>query len=517
MLPLPASISSTEHMSIARESFQIAAPPASRSGFSRFVRERPALAAGLLVLLSVIVLWPYRHFAGDDAYITFRFAHNLANGSGFAFNPGVPTYGSTAPLWVFMIAGLGRLGMDIPDAAHLLNWVFALIDVLLFFRLACRYLGKGAAAWIATALLIVDPWFVRWGLSGMENALALCLLMGMLLAQLELRNSGRINWISPLLAGLAGLCRPEMTLLSGLLILDMLVLERRRLRADIAIAIICYALIFVPWLWYALSVFHSPIPNTITAKISSDHALAFTRVLLYFASFWIFQALAVIAVLAFRPLRETAMRLLQDSRGAWLLPVSWAVILPAFYIAGGAPVAGRYMVFALPCYLLIGVAAWTVVWSRFPRTVAACAVATLLLVAAVQYQYCWYITRWPLGMDPRMIDAALTIKGMSRATDVIAADQIGVLGYYAQRPMLDIYGLASPQILPYRRQSDAAMWHYVRQSRAQYLFVIGTIDELSRIDSGYRSLTLIKAVPVQREGAAAAAGPIVYYLYRTNW
>jgi hypothetical protein len=495
---------------------QLGAPGHGPMELSRFVQRQPAVALVLLLLLAVGMLWPYRHFAGDDAYITFRFAQNLANGAGFAFNPGVPTYGSTAPLWVFLIAGVAHLGLDIPAAAHLLNWVFALVNVVLFFRLAGRYLGQGGA-WIATVLLIVDPWYVRWAMSGMENALALSLLMGMLLAQLRWRNSGRINWIAPLLAALAGLCRPEMTLLSGLLLADLLLLERRRLWANLLTACACYALIFIPWLWYTLAMFHSPIPNTITAKISSDHVLAFSRVLLYFASFWAFQALAVAALLAFRPLRDGAWQRLRQSDGAWLLPVAWALILPAFYIAGGAPVAGRYMVFALPCYLLIGVAAWQVLWDRFPRLVAFAALATLLLAAGVQYRYSWYLTRWPLGMDPRMIEAALKVRSLSRDTDVIAADQIGVLGYYAQRPMLDIYGLASPQILPSRKQSDAAMWQFVRRAKPQYLFVIGTVEQLSQFDPGYRSLTLIDTVPVQREGAAAIGGPIVYYLYRTNW
>jgi hypothetical protein len=488
------------------------------SGLSRFAHEKPVMAAAALVLLAIAVLFPYRHFAGDDAYITFRFARNLAEGGGFAFNAGIPTYGSTAPLWVFLIAGLHRLGLDVPDAAHAMNWLFAIADILLFFRLASLYLGRNSAAWIATLLLLADPWFVRWSISGMENPLALALLMGMLLSQLQLRNSGRINWTAPLLAGLAGLCRPEMTLLSGLLLLDNLILERRRLMANLVTACVTYAVIFLPWLWYALSVFHSPIPNTITAKVSADHLLALKRVGLYFATFWTFQGLAIMAILLVRPLRTRFAQQFRGSLGIWLLPAAWAVILPAFYIAGGAPVAGRYMVFGLPCYLLIGVAAWTVAWSRFPRLVGGAIVATLLLMVFVQYKYCWYITRWQQGMDPRIIDAALTLKRISRDTDQVAADQIGVLGYYSDRTVLDTYGLASPEVLPYRRMTDpAAIWRYVRERGVQYLFVINTIEELSGLDPAYKSLSLVQAMSVQREGANAAEGPTLYYLYRTNW
>lgn len=488
------------------------------AALTRLIRQRPSLALAALVCLAVAVLFPYRHFAGDDAYITFRFARNLAEGGGFAFNAGVPTYGSTAPLWVFLIAGLHRLGIDVPAAAHLLNWIFAIADVLLFFRLACRCLGTGAAAWIATLLLVLDPWFIRWSTSGMENALALALLIGMLLSQLQARNSGRINWAAPVLGALAGLCRPEMTLLAGLLLLDTVLFERRRLIGNLAALCIAYALIFVPWLGYALSVFHSPIPNTITAKISKDHLLALKRVGLYLATFWPFQAVALLAIGLARPLRQQFALQLRNDLAMWLLPVAWALLLPAFYVLGGAPVGGRYMVFGLPCYLLIGVAAWSVLWNKYPRLVTAAVVGTVCLVGYVQYKYCWYVTRWQQGMDPRMIEVALKLKQISKSTDEVAADQIGVLGYYSERPVLDTYGLASPEMIPYKKLPDEAeVWHYVRKRGVKYLFVINTIDQLSAWDPAYRSLSLVQATWVQREGANAADQPTLYYLYRTNW
>jgi hypothetical protein len=506
-------------MEMISEARSMALPPSfGLRGLSRFVQEQPVIAAALLVALAAVLLWPYRHFAGDDAHITFRFARNFAEGGGYVYNPGVPTYGSTAPLWVFLLAGLHRLGPTVPDAAHLLNWIFALADIVLFFRLALLYLGRNAAAFIAALLFVADPWFIRWGLSGMENPLALCLLMGMLLSQMALRNSGRVNWAAPACAALAGLCRPEMSLLCGLLLLDNLLLERRRLLANLLTALTAYTLVFGPWFAYALASFHTIIPNTITAKITSAHLLAAEHVGLYFATFWIFQALAVAVVVLSRPLLQSFASRYEGSLAIWFLPLAWALILPAFYVAGGAPVAGRYMMFGLPCYLLIGVAAWTVLADRFPRLVSAAIACTLLLMAFVQYRYCWYITRWPQGMDPRMIHAALTLKQISQSTDVVAADQIGVLGYYSERPVLDTQGLVSPEVMQYRRMPvKHAVWHYAYQRRVQYMFVISTIAQLAAVEPAYKSLTLIESVDVQREGASQVDAPEHYYLYKTNW
>ena len=59
-------------------------------------------------------------FPLDDSWIHLHFARNLAEGAGFAYNPGVPVAGSTAPLWTLLLAGafalagvaLGDSGLD---------------------------------------------------------------------------------------------------------------------------------------------------------------------------------------------------------------------------------------------------------------------------------------------------------------------------------------------------------------------------------------------------------------------
>jgi len=113
----------------------------------------------------------------------------------------------------------------------------------------------------------------------------------------------------------------------------------------------------------------------------------------------------------------------------------------------------------------------------------------------------------------------LTLKQVSKSTDLVAADQIGVLGYYSERPLLDIFGLVSPEIMPYRKHPDQGpVWRYVHERRAQYLLATDSIESLSQWDPAYRSLTVVKKVTVQREGAGAADNPpTVYYLYKTNW
>ncbi|HKW50623.1 MAG TPA: hypothetical protein VJQ53_02725, partial [Candidatus Eisenbacteria bacterium] len=82
-----------------------------------------------IVLLGLGHLAPFLGYLTDDTFIHLQFAKNLIGGHGFAFNAGEPTYGSTSPLWVLLLAGVGRFvpgaGATPGDVARMpeLAWV----------------------------------------------------------------------------------------------------------------------------------------------------------------------------------------------------------------------------------------------------------------------------------------------------------------------------------------------------------------------------------------------------------
>ena len=58
----------------------------------------------LLGAMAVTCAWVYRQFTQDDAYITYRFARNLADGYGFVYNVGEPVLGTSTPLYTLVLA-----------------------------------------------------------------------------------------------------------------------------------------------------------------------------------------------------------------------------------------------------------------------------------------------------------------------------------------------------------------------------------------------------------------------------
>ena len=84
----------------------------------------PALivtSAGL-ASLALGLLYLQHRFPHEDAYILFRYARNLAEGHGIAFNPGgPPAEGATDFLWMVTLAALNALGLDVAVAAVAAN------------------------------------------------------------------------------------------------------------------------------------------------------------------------------------------------------------------------------------------------------------------------------------------------------------------------------------------------------------------------------------------------------------
>ena len=223
-------------------------------------------AAAALGLGVAVFLWKTRQIAGsigvgafplDDSWIHMQFARNLAEGRGFAYNPGVPVSGSTAPLWTLALGGVFTVFGPHPALAKALGLVLALATAWLAGSLAELWTGRrelGLAALVVTAL--AGP--ILWGaLSGMEVSLAALLVT----AALVLRAREREGTAAVAL-GLGALARPEAILLLPLFWLSG-PLTRRRALTWLGPVAACVA----PWVAFNLATIGSPLPGTAVAKI----------------------------------------------------------------------------------------------------------------------------------------------------------------------------------------------------------------------------------------------------------
>ncbi|HET9328550.1 MAG TPA: hypothetical protein VFQ05_17420 [Candidatus Eisenbacteria bacterium] len=208
----------------------------------------PYLIPAALLLITRIGLALYIPFAAEDAYITFRYARNFANGFGLVFNPGEHVFGFSSPLWTLWLAVGIKLGAPPVPWARLSTLALEVVALVVVTTMLRRAFGN-RSAWCFAFFFAVWPYFGAASVSGMENQ-AMIGLMALAAAW-----CGAKNPLSGLALAALALMRPEGMVASAI------VAGWARWRDRwIAIGLVGAAVI-------ALAVyFGSPIPQSLIAK-----------------------------------------------------------------------------------------------------------------------------------------------------------------------------------------------------------------------------------------------------------
>ena len=180
-----------------------------------------ALAWMLLALLCSRVVSLYCFYLYDDAFITFRYAANLAAGNGFVYNLGERVQGITTPLWGLLLAVVDRAGFRMEPISRGLSILCETgVAAMLITRLTREKLPR--AALLAGFLFALDLYLAKAAVGGMESSLFLLLTVAAALACLAGRDA-----LAAALAEVSVFVRPE-GLLFALCLLLFTMIERRR-------------------------------------------------------------------------------------------------------------------------------------------------------------------------------------------------------------------------------------------------------------------------------------------------
>jgi len=235
-----------------------------------------ALVAGVPALFLHVAYFGF--FQADDAFISYRYAANWADGHGPVWNAGDRVDGYTNFLWTGLLAGAAKLGLQPPTMASWGGFAAATAALGATLALASRWPERrpeGALRWhplLAVLLLAANGSFAVWAFAGLETPLFTALIT--LGAYLHLREDAgeiRLPWSS--LAFLAAaLTRPEGLLIFGVTAAFKLYgwsrdgWSRDRMEFLLgwaALFALPYAFYF-GWHW---SYYGHPFPNTFYAKV----------------------------------------------------------------------------------------------------------------------------------------------------------------------------------------------------------------------------------------------------------
>lgn len=517
-----------------------------KEGFRYFV----LIGFGLLVMAFFLIL-EWNKNSGiqgvplDDSWIHYRFADNLRNGQGFAFNPDQPTPGSTSPLWVVLLSIID-FGYLIPSK---IIGIFAYLATAIlvyilgrFFHLRWYYaMFAGAATLAAGRLAWAAP-------SGMETT-SFTLISLLAIWSWARAPNGEIPWHTSLLFGIACLLRPEGYLLLGLSIIVWFLesddkTEWQRRLYVLAKHVIISGVVILPYLLFSFVTTGRFLPNTFYVK---RFAWDCQPSLAYFA--WI-SAVFWLDNFILTPLALVGV-VWTLSSGYWrakrglLLSCFWVLSLPLLYGVMAPCVSGyysRYTTPLIPVVMILGALGGQEIeaWVRFRwrhktqiphkveknRYLVRIVVLEGILLGMIPLILFWapFFAQSVADIQNMHVNIGNWLATESKNGDLIALNDIGAIGYIADREVIDLMGLVSPEVIEFVEKGEPGRWDkglafYIHETRPAFLVIFPNwfpemVDSLpvERIYSVRLADRTIAGLP----GLAMVGGGEMV-VYRLNW
>ena len=402
----------------------------------------------------------------DDAFITYRYARNLAEGAGLVFNPGEawePVLGTTTPAYSVLLALCGKLGADIIAASLSINILCEVGSAWLIARGFGLRRATSAVALLAFALL---PHLVRIGMGGMEAPL-FCLLA---LAAASAFARSRFAWAG-LFAGLTCTVRPEGVLLVGVLALFSLGSPRQLLRVCVPIALVGLATVGLLELFYG-----DFVPQSVHAKAHMHSAAVGAELWQRWQTILMQSFSPSVAYLPVLPLVALGMLCVLRRPGAPRLFTAFALAITASYLAARPHVWGWYFYVPLVAWC-IGLGAGferALEWfqARRPALPRWARSSVPLVLAIVCGTLCFGLAT-SIAPTPIPEKVYAPMQRWARATSklhpharILAAD-IGAIGWAWSGTVLDSEGLTWPQAFLYAHPNEM-----IEKERPEYVLLV---------------------------------------------
>lgn len=412
-------------------------------GHSTLAVNSPALWSGIAGVvcgfLAVLGLLLFGQWGYDDPFITYRYASNLLAGNGFVYNVGQRTLSTTAPFYAVMLAGLGLIWPDLPSLSNAVSAVSLVLSAALLFAWSHAY-GERAVGAIAALLLVLSPLMLMT--FGAETC----------------------TYIMFVLAGFYAYDRSRFFAAAGLLAVATMV------RPDAIVAIVALGIYHVvrrrsmPWrpvllytglvgIWYAGLWFYfgSPIPVTLLAKQQQGQmaiSTRFDRGLLALVRdygreplYWLHGVLALVG-----------LGWVATKARYWLPLLLWAALYLLAYSLLGVSRYFWYYTPLMPAFVVL-VAAGAVALLRLlgrwraPHwvAIAATVVLVLLLLVPVVKGAVWVVSTSDARLDV-YTEIGQWLEAYTPPQASVGALEVGIIGYYARRPIVDFAGLIQPDV-----------------------------------------------------------------------
>lgn len=455
-------------------------------------------AAVISVLLAVyyafyaLKLNGYFGFPLDDPWIHLTFAKNFSEYFSFSFYKNeMVTAGSTSPIYTFLIS----LAFLITKNEFILSYFFGIlffaVSVYAFFKLSELDFGREYLyVMILTIIFAVDNRINFIAVSGMETTMFILILIAT-----SYFYKKRNAVLTGILIGLIIWTRPDGVAFITALLFDYLIavyLSKKDKniilfsKQDLIKLGIIAGIIAAVYFVMNLMLSGSLLPNTYNAKLTyytpefrSRSDFFKNEVWGYFTSGSYLIIMTGFFLAVFFTFKDFFRKIYNPN----ILYISFtAALILIYYIK--LPYAhrfGRYLMPVIPFFILgsgLGIRDTAKMLGRYfkSRNVAIGIIIVILSVTAVYSTVNYLDNRKSYAeeckyINDRQVAAALWINQNTKETDIIATHDVGAIGYYSGRKLIDVAGLVTPELIDKIHQPDynKYMMEYLKNQGVSYL------------------------------------------------
>jgi hypothetical protein len=411
--------------------------------------DKRSIAIILFTTIFVRLLFHYlTGFTYDDAFITFRYAENIAAGHGFVYNMGEKVLGTTTPLFTLVLSALACLKVPLMTGALIVSLLVSGLTAVILYLFA-RSLGMAQFSLVPLTLYLFFPRLLATDTGGMETPLFTLLVTAAFYFQYN-----RLPFHAVTAAALASVTRPEGLLALGILIAYIGFKDLKQMFVSGVLA----CLIVLPWVIFAGYYFGSPVPNSIAGKLALYSPWGvkpwwenLTFIMGWYHPFGIPLFLLAVVGAWWLIKRQKFGRL----EIIWLSGMFFSLTLAPTYLFLW------YITPIYPIYFLFVGGAFSFIsgWREQRRKhtkILGRLVITAMAIVLVVFDYSSVQSHRSYRNMTKTVHQAigLYLRANARPTDVVAAEDIGYIGYYSGLKILDRDGLISPEVIPYNRDEN---------------------------------------------------------------
>ncbi len=415
-------------------------------------------------------------FPLDDAWIHQTYARSIAQNGTWSYSLNESSAGSTSPLWTLLLVPGFIFGKGNPFIwTFLISWLCLFGLVFVSIQTFDHLLPENRVEKLVFGAIMLLEWHLVWASgSGMETILFTFGVMAIFYLLLKRGNSFLIG----LLVGLLACVRPDgITLIGPVLFVMFFDLIKKKVNIKTFLWLIpglIAPLIVYGYHNYSLS--GQLLPNTFFAKSAEYRELLSNpfpgRYLSLFTV--LISGAGILLLPGFCRSIFSAIKNKDPWKAAGILwmfgfLLIYAIRLPVTYQHG------RYLIPVIPIYLLLGFIGNTELLSliKLQKQKAYKVIANgSLLLTSLIFLFGGigsYSTDVKI-INNLMVKPALWLHDHTAPGSVIAAHDIGAIGFFSERKIVDLAGLIDPAVVPILRD-ETLLAKYISNSGADYLVV----------------------------------------------